>query len=51
MKQRANIKFCFKFGKSFTETFEMTKNVYSDVCLFHTLVFEWYKQFQNGHDS
>ena len=31
--QRANIKFCFKIGKTFTETFELMKKVYGDDCL------------------
>jgi hypothetical protein len=29
-EQRINIKFCFKIGKTFTESNEMMKNVYSD---------------------
>jgi len=29
-EQRANIKFCFKIGKTFTETFQLMKQVYGD---------------------
>lgn len=51
MEQRANIKFCFKLGKTFTETFELMKKVYGDNCLSRTRVFEWYKRFQDGRDA
>lgn len=51
MEQRTNIKFCFKFGKSFIETFELMKNVYSYDCLFCTHVFKRYKRFQNSRNS
>ncbi|EFN78026.1 Putative uncharacterized protein FLJ37770, partial [Harpegnathos saltator] len=33
MEQRANIKFCFKLGKSGAETYETLKNVYGDECM------------------
>ena len=33
-EQRANIKFCLKLGKTFTETFELMKQVYGDNCLY-----------------
>ena len=49
--QRANIKFCFKLSKTFTETFELMKKVYGDDCLSRTRVFEWYKRFQDGRDA
>jgi len=45
MEQKANIKFCFKLGKTFTETFKLLKKVYGDDCLSRTRVFEWYKRF------
>jgi len=51
MEQRANIKFCFKFGKTFTETFELLKKVYGDDCLSRTRVFEWYKRFQDDREA
>jgi len=50
MEQKANIKFCFKLGKTFTETFELLKKIYVDDCLFRTRVFEWYKRFQDGRE-
>jgi len=51
MEQRANIKFCFKLGKTFTETFELLKKVYGDDCLSRTRVFELYKLFQDGREA
>jgi len=51
MEQRANIKFCFKLGKTFTKTFELLKKVYGDDCLSRTRVFELYKQFQDGREA
>ncbi|EZA47753.1 hypothetical protein X777_15520 [Ooceraea biroi] len=40
MEQRANIKFCFKLGKSATETFEMIKTAYGDEALSRKNVFK-----------
>jgi hypothetical protein len=37
-EQCINIKFCFKLGKTFTETPEMMKNIYGDQCMSHTVV-------------
>ena len=50
-EQRANIKFCFKLGKSFTETHNLLKQVYSDNCLSRTRVYAWYKRFQEGRED
>jgi len=47
-EQRANIKFCFKLGKSFTETFNLMKKVYCNDALSRTRVYEWYKRFRDG---
>ena len=33
MEQRANIKFGFKLGKKFAETYELLKKVYGDDCM------------------
>lgn len=48
MEQRANIKFCSKLGKRFTETFQLMHQVYGDDCLSRTQVFTWHKRFKNG---
>jgi hypothetical protein len=37
MKQRANIKFCFKTGKRATETFQLIKQAYGDNALSYTV--------------
>ena len=39
MEQKADIKFCFKLGKEFAETYELLKKVYDDDCMSHTQVY------------
>lgn len=51
MEQRVNIKFCFKLGKSATETYEMLRKVYGNDVLSRTSVFEWFKRFKSGRES
>jgi len=46
-EQRANIKFGFKIGKTFTETFQLMKQVYGDDCLSRSRVHEWFQRFQS----
>ncbi len=43
-EQRANIKFCFKIGKTFTETFQLMKQVYGDDCLSRSRVHKWFQR-------
>jgi len=50
-EQRANIKFCFKIGKTFTETFQLMKQVYGDDCLSRSRVHEWFQRFQSGRED
>lgn len=50
-EQRANIKFCFKLGKTFTETHQMMKQVYGDDCLSRSRIHEWFKRFQEGRED
>ncbi len=45
------IKFCFKNELTATEMFKMLQKVYSNECLSHTNVFEWYGKFHNGWES
>ena len=47
IKQRANIKFYFKLGKSFTETHQMMKKVYGDDCLYRIRIHEWLHVFKS----
>ncbi|EZA52903.1 hypothetical protein X777_07709, partial [Ooceraea biroi] len=51
MEQRANIKFCVKLKKTFTETFALLKEVYEDNCLSRTQVYDWFTRFKNGWES
>jgi hypothetical protein len=51
MEQRANIKFCFKTGRTATETFQLIKQAYGDNPLSRTRVFEWYARFRDGHEN
>ena len=42
MEQRANIKFSFKPGKKFAETYELLEKVYCDDCMSRTQVYTWF---------
>ncbi|GBM62462.1 hypothetical protein AVEN_268752-1 [Araneus ventricosus] len=48
MEQRVNIKFCFKLGRTATETDEMLVKVdaVSKMC-----VLEWFKRFRDGKED
>jgi hypothetical protein len=46
-----NIKFCFKTGKTATETFQLIKQYYGNNNLSRTWVFEWYVRFVDGHEN
>jgi len=48
MEQRANIKFCFKLGKTTAETVELMRQVYGDNCLSRAQIFRWYARLKNG---
>ncbi|KAL4091078.1 hypothetical protein QTP88_025819 [Uroleucon formosanum] len=50
-EQRANIKLCFKLGKTAEETLECLKTVYGDEALKKTAVYDWFKRFKNGQES
>lgn len=51
MEQRANIKFCYKLGKTPTETYEMLKFVYGNGTMSRSRVFEWYSRFREGRED
>ena len=51
LELRANIKFCFKLGKSFIETFEMIQKAYGEHAYGRTTVYDWYKRFKDGRTS
>jgi hypothetical protein len=44
-------KFCFKLGKTFTETFEMLPKVFDDETMSRARTWEWYRTFKDGGTS
>ncbi|GBN14435.1 Putative uncharacterized protein FLJ37770 [Araneus ventricosus] len=51
MEQRVNIKFCFKLGKTATETHEMLVKVHGVDAMSKKCVFEWFKRFRDGKED
>jgi transposase len=51
MEQRLAIKFCFKAGKSETETLQMVNAAYGDQALSHSNVLRWYGRFRDGRED
>jgi transposase len=51
MEQRAAIKFCFRLGKSASETYEFLQKAYGSDSLSCSVTFEWFKRFQEGWES
>ncbi|GBM25230.1 Putative uncharacterized protein FLJ37770 [Araneus ventricosus] len=51
MEQRVNIKFCFKLGKTATETHEMLVKVYGVDAVSKKCIFEWFKCFRDGEED
>ncbi|GFW66793.1 protein GVQW3 [Trichonephila clavipes] len=49
--QRICIKFCFKFGKTGTETYDMMKTAFGDEAMSRARVFEWFRRFKEGCQS
>jgi histone-lysine N-methyltransferase SETMAR len=50
-EQRVCVKFCFKLGKTFTETFQMLQQAYGGTVLNRTQCYEWYQLFKSGRTS
>ncbi|UYV69950.1 hypothetical protein LAZ67_7001300 [Cordylochernes scorpioides] len=46
-EQRANIKFCIKLKKPFTETLVLMNEAYEDEILSRTQIYFWYKRFKD----
>jgi hypothetical protein len=44
-------RFCFKLGKTFTETFEMLQQAYGEDCLSCMQCYKWYQHFKLGRIS
>ena len=51
LEVRYAIKFCFKLGKSATETFGMLQTAFGASCMNRASVFEWHKRFKEGRES
>ena len=51
LEERYVIKFCFKFGKNTTETYEMLHAAFRPSCRNRASVFEWHKRFKEGKES
>ena len=50
-EERYTIKFCLKFGKNATETYEMLQTAFGASCMNRASVFEWHKIFKEGRES
>ena len=51
LEERSAIKFCFKLGKSATETYEMLQTAFRPSCMNRASVFEWHKRFKEAIES
>jgi len=45
------VKFCWKLGKNFTETFQLLNQKYGEDCMTRTQCCEWFKRFKEGRIS
>ena len=50
-EQRICIKFCFKIGKTATETYQLLQQAYGEVAVGRTQVFDWFRRFKEGRNS
>ena len=51
LEERYVIKFCFKLGKTATETYGMLQTAYEPSCMNRSSVFQWHKRFKEGRES
>ena len=51
LEERYTIKFCFKLGKSVTETYGMLQAAFRPSCINRASVFEWCKRFKESRGS
>jgi hypothetical protein len=49
--QRICVKFCFKLGKTASETNEMLKTAFGDNAMGRTQTSEWFSRFKRGETS
>ena len=50
-RRKDTLKFCFKLGKSATETYGMLQTAFRESCMNRASVFEWHKRFKEGRES
>ena len=50
-EQGVCVKFCFKLGKTATETWKMLQQAFGDECMSRTQCFEWYSRFNTRRTS
>jgi len=50
-EQRICIKFCFKIGKTATETYQLLQQAYSEDATGRTQVFDWFRRFKEVRPS
>jgi len=50
-EQRVCVKFCFKLGKTATETWKILQQAFGDECMSRTQYFEWYSRFKTRRTS
>ena len=51
LEERYAIKFCFKLGKTATETYGILQTAFGSSCMNRASVFEWHKRFKEGRVS
>jgi len=47
-EQRICIKFCFKIGKTATETYQLLRQAYGEDAVGRAQVFDWFRRFKEG---
>jgi len=50
-EQRICIKFCFKIGKTATETYQLLQQAYGEDAMGRAQVFDWFRRFKEGRTS
>ena len=51
LEERYAIKFCFKLGKTATETYGMLQAAYGPSGMNRSSVFQWHKRFKEDRES
>ena len=51
LEERYAIKFCFRLGKTATETYGMLQTDFQISCMNRASVFEWHMSFKEGRES